>query len=188
MKFKKGDRVLVKDAEGTVWEHAVFLFEEKDLRYPYMVEVIHQGEKVTIPFEQCKLDASYSKRQSRWLNDNNLTVGSKVLVARRFHTREDGSDCEGIDSFVGKAETLGKELVIKEIEENHLTLWHSMDGTTSGNYYPYTALEPVAVHVPVVEFDTMVKRLNSIGIYPTNMTMGYSMDGVNTVELKGFIE
>ena len=80
-------------------------------------------------------EPTYAERQSEWVKQNDVKIGTKVRFTRGFDDNEDGSgSCRHRDAK-------GHEGTVERTE--HKIVWVTMDGESTENSWasPYTALE-----------------------------------------------
>ena len=80
-------------------------------------------------------EPTYAERQSEWVKQNDVKIGTKVRFTRGFDDNEDGSgSCRHRNAK-------GHEGTVERTE--HKIVWVTMDGESTENSWasPYTALE-----------------------------------------------
>lgn len=149
-----GDAVLVRDSEHGVWSYCHFSHKKDDNYLPYctsftdsMYCIPYEGNEdlvgTTNNFIKPKVYTSYIENQRKWVNKNNIKVGSKVKIIKKANSEEGGWGAYW-NSFMN--DSVNKTGIVTMINDNtfsNIGIQVYLENKDSYYFYPYFVLEKV---------------------------------------------
>lgn len=149
-----GDAVLVRDSEYEVWSYCHFSHKKDDSYFPYctsftdsMYCIPYNGNEelvgTTNNFIKPKVYTSYIENQRKWINKNNIKVGSKVKIIKKANSEEGGWGAYWNSFMDDSVNKVGIVTMISDNEFNNTGIQVYLENKGSYYFYPYFVLEKV---------------------------------------------
>lgn len=155
VEIKTGDAVLVRDSEHGVWSYCHFSHKKDDNYFPYctsftdsMYCIPYEGNEdlvgTTNNFIKPKVyNTTYIENQRKWVNENNIKVGSKVKIIKKADSEECGWGAYWNSFMDDSINEIGTITMISD--DGFINIGIQVYLENEGNYYfyPYFVLEKV---------------------------------------------
>ena len=154
VEIQTGDAVLVRDSEHGVWSYCHFSHKKDDSYFPYctsftdsMYCIPYKGNEdlvgTTNNFINPKMYNTYSENQRKWVNKNNIKVGSKVKIIKKANSEENGWGAYWNSLMDDSVNEVGTVTLIDDKRLNNIGIQVYLDNKGSYYLYPYFVLEKI---------------------------------------------
>lgn len=155
VEIKTGDAVLVRDSEHGVWSYCHFSHKKDDNYFPYctsftdsMYCIPYEGNEdlvgTTNNFIKPKVyNTTYIENQRKWVNENNIKVGSKVKIIKKADSEECGWGAYWNNLMDDSINEIGTITMISDDGFSNIGIQVYLENKDNYYFYPYFVLEKV---------------------------------------------